>query len=32
MTYPWMEMGGKCQVKCIQTGYYADVEFHCKVR
>lgn len=30
LTYPWMELGGKCTVKCIQTGYHANLEFHCK--
>jgi len=32
LTYPWMEMGGKCHLECAQTGYAADLEFHCKVR
>ena len=31
LTYPWMEMGGKCHLECAQTGYYADIDFHCKV-
>lgn len=31
LTYPWMEMGGKCHLECAQTGYAADLEFHCKV-
>jgi len=25
-----MEMGGKCHLECAQTGYAADLEFHCK--
>ena len=32
LTYPWMEMGGKCHLECAQTGYYADIDFHCKVQ
>ena len=31
LTYPWIELGGKCGVKCAKSGYYADIEFHCKV-
>ena len=32
LTYPWIELGGKCGVRCPQSGYHADIEFHCKVR
>ena len=31
LTYPWMELGGKCYLKCEKTGYHANIEFHCKV-
>lgn len=31
LTYPWMELGGKCVVKCEKTGYRSEIEFHCKV-
>jgi len=27
---PWLELGGKCEITCPQTGYRADVEFKCK--
>lgn len=30
LTVPWMELGGKCLLECKQTGYYANIEFHCK--
>jgi hypothetical protein len=30
LTYPWMELGGKCYIKCLKNGFHADVEFHCK--
>lgn len=30
LTVPWLELGGKCQIRCAQTGFGADVEFHCK--
>ena len=32
LTQPWMEIGGKMNVTCEQTGCHAMVEFHCKVR
>ena len=32
LTVPWLELGGKCHIECLQNGYTADVEFHCKVR
>ena len=31
LTYPWMELGGKCTVKCEKTGYRSEIDFHCKV-
>ena len=31
LTQPWMEIGGKMNVVCEQTGCHAMVEFHCKV-
>ncbi|CAI8010196.1 Oxysterol-binding protein-related protein 9 [Geodia barretti] len=31
LTVPWLELGGKCHIECLQNGYTADVEFHCKV-
>lgn len=31
LTVPWMELGGKCYIKCEKSGYHAVVEFHCKV-
>ena len=31
LTIPWLELGGKCHIECIQNGYSADVDFHCKV-
>ena len=31
LTQPWMEIGGKMNVSCEQTGCHAVVEFHCKV-
>lgn len=30
LTQPWMEIGGKMNVTCEQTGCHAVVEFHCK--
>jgi hypothetical protein len=30
LTYPWMELGGRSTVSCIQTGYSANFDFHCK--
>lgn len=27
MTVPWIELGGSVEIKCAQTGYYANVEF-----
>ncbi|XP_003390235.1 PREDICTED: oxysterol-binding protein-related protein 9-like [Amphimedon queenslandica] len=30
LTYPWMELGGKCTVKCEKTGYRSEIDFHCK--
>ena len=30
LTVPWVELGGKCSIKCIQTGYEANIEFKCK--
>jgi hypothetical protein len=30
LTVPWLELGGKCHIECLQNGYTADVEFHCK--
>lgn len=31
LTTPWVELVGKCSIKCEKTGYYADVEFQAKV-
>lgn len=31
LTTPWVELVGKCSVKCEKTGYYAEVEFLAKV-
>jgi len=30
LTTPWVELGGKCDISCPQTGYRAEVEFKCK--
>ena len=30
LTFPWFELGGKCEIKCAKTGYYAAIEFKCK--
>lgn len=30
LTRPWVELGGKCQILCPQTGFTAEVEFLCK--
>lgn len=30
LTTPWLELGGKCEITCPQTGYRADIEFKCK--
>jgi len=30
LTTPWVELGGKCEISCPQTGYRAEVEFKCK--
>lgn len=30
LTTPWVELGGKCDIACPQTGYRAEVEFKCK--
>ncbi|XP_017960205.1 oxysterol-binding protein-related protein 9 isoform X2 [Drosophila navojoa] len=27
LTVPWIELGGSVEIKCPQTGYYANVEF-----
>lgn len=27
MTVPWIELGGSVEIKCPQTGFYANVEF-----
>uniref|UniRef100_A0A914QZ92 Uncharacterized protein n=1 Tax=Panagrolaimus davidi TaxID=227884 RepID=A0A914QZ92_9BILA len=27
MTTPWFELGGKVEVKCEKSGYYAEIEF-----
>jgi len=27
MSTPWIELGGKVEVKCEKTGYYAEIEF-----
>ena len=32
MTVPWIELGGKITITCAKTGYYANIEFHTKVR
>ena len=28
---PWIELGGACSITCEKTGFYVNVEFHCKV-
>jgi len=30
LTTPWLELGGKCEITCPQTGYRSDIEFKCK--
>merc|ERR1719186_898243 len=30
LTTPWVELGGKCDITCPQSGYRAEVEFKCK--
>lgn len=30
LTTPWVELGGKCDVTCPQSGFRAEVEFKCK--
>merc|ERR1719153_2102452 len=30
LTTPWVELGGKCDITCPQSGLRADVEFKCK--
>lgn len=30
LTTPWVELGGKCDISCPQSGYRAEVEFKCK--
>ncbi|KAI5693228.1 hypothetical protein M8J75_011416 [Diaphorina citri] len=30
LTVPWIELGGSTTVKCVQSGYHANVEFHTK--
>ena len=30
LTTPWVELGGKCEITCPQSGYRAEVEFKCK--
>ncbi|XP_064386753.1 oxysterol-binding protein-related protein 9-like [Halichondria panicea] len=30
LTVPWLELGGKVNLECEQTGFKANVEFHCK--
>ena len=32
LTEPWFEMGGPVEINCVQTGYYAKVEFLTKAR
>lgn len=27
LTVPWIELGGSVEIKCPQSGYYANVEF-----
>lgn len=31
LTVPWVELGGKVNITCAQTGYNATVDFHTKV-
>ncbi len=31
LTVPWVELGGKTQINCAKTGFYANMEFHTKV-
>jgi hypothetical protein len=30
LTTPWLELGGKCEISCPQSGYRVEVEFKCK--
>jgi len=30
LTTPWVELGGKCELTCPQSGYRTEVEFKCK--
>ena len=30
LTTPWVELGGKCDITCPQSGYRAEIEFKCK--
>lgn len=30
LTVPWVELGGKVNINCPQTGYVANIEFKCK--
>ncbi|KAL1449035.1 hypothetical protein WDU94_000273 [Cyamophila willieti] len=30
LTVPWIELGGSTTIKCVQSGYFANVEFHTK--
>uniref|UniRef100_A0A8D9EII1 Oxysterol-binding protein n=1 Tax=Cacopsylla melanoneura TaxID=428564 RepID=A0A8D9EII1_9HEMI len=30
LTVPWIELGGSTTIKCTQSGYHANVEFHTK--
>jgi len=30
LTTPWLELGGKCEITCPQTGYRSEIEFKCK--
>lgn len=30
LTTPWVELGGKTQIRCEESGYSAKVEFHTK--
>ena len=30
LSVPWIELGGKCEIQCLKTGYSANLEFKCK--
>ena len=30
LSVPWIELGGKCEIQCVKTGYSASLEFKCK--